>query len=165
MAMKGISRRYRVAAVAATLSLAAVLTMTAPASALGTDPWAMAQYGPARVGYNPHETLIGIGNAGTLTESWSAPVGTDILALEPIVANGLAYLSNGEDSPTITAYRLSDGSVAWTHAGSESDAPNAVIGSDLWVTAGYFPGQVEELNALTGGVNWSVTTPHGGAPR
>jgi outer membrane protein assembly factor BamB len=161
---KGITRRHRVGILAITLPLATLVSMTGPASALGTDPWAMAQYGPARVGYNPHETVIGIGNAHTLTESWSAPIGTDLAALEPVVANGLAYISNGEDSPTVTAYRLTNGSTAWTHAGPESDAPNAVIGSDLWVTAGYFPGRLEELNALSGAVNWSVGTPHGGAP-
>jgi outer membrane protein assembly factor BamB len=161
---RGTSRSHRTAVLATTLALAAWLPMTAPASALGSDPWAMAQYGAARVGYNPHETLIGIGNVGTLTESWSAPVGTDILTLEPIVANGLAYISDGDGSDTITAYNLTDGSVAWTHAGVNSDAPNAVIGSDLWVTTVAFPGQVEELNALTGGVNWAVNATHGGAP-
>jgi hypothetical protein len=161
---KAMTRRHRLAILATTLPLAALLPMTAPASAVGTDPWAMAQYGPARVGYNPHETLIGLGNAGTLTESWSAPVGTDILTLEPVVANGLAYISDGQGSDTITAYNLTDGSVAWAHAGINSFAPNAVIGSDLWVTTIAFPGQIEELNALTGGVNWAVNATHGGAP-
>jgi hypothetical protein len=63
----------------------------------GTDSdWPSFHNGPDRAGFQPHESTIGVGNVGSLTQARTYPGG----ASAPVVVNGVLY----EDSNQLRAY-------------------------------------------------------------
>jgi outer membrane protein assembly factor BamB len=69
-------------------AVALLATLAAPPARAGTD-WTNFGFDNQRTGYNPDETVLGAGNAGSLRLSWSADVGGPILT-QPTVATGVA---------------------------------------------------------------------------
>jgi outer membrane protein assembly factor BamB len=64
---------------------------------LGACNWSMWRYGPTGTGYNPFENAIGRSNVGTLTQAWSAPIGST--GSDPVVANGVLYVASDPSGP------------------------------------------------------------------
>jgi outer membrane protein assembly factor BamB len=110
--------------------LVVVLTL-----ALSACDWPMFRYGPARTGFNPSETRLGIGNVGQLREVWSADLGTGSVAQHASAAVvGRTVYMGGSDG-LLHVLDAASGALLWTGVGQ----PLVGLGPDLSspsVTAG-----------------------------
>lgn len=101
--------------------------------------WPMYGYDNARTGYNPNETTIGVGNAGSLHELWSFDLGA-VTIMQPAYAAGvlvgglpvdLVYI--GSEHGDLYALNASTGALVWhRNLGSQNtgcgDMPDDIFG-------------------------------------
>jgi outer membrane protein assembly factor BamB len=101
------------------------------AAEAGTN-WTQAGYNAQHTGDNPFETTITRSNVGSLVRVFSTPITT---GPDPIVANGVAYLSDSIDGD-VQAINSETGAVEWTrnacNSGEETTAPAFARGK-IWV--------------------------------
>jgi outer membrane protein assembly factor BamB len=115
--------------------------MIASVLVLSGCDWTMFRYGPARTGFDPTESRIGLANVATLQEKWSGAtqVFSSILT-SPTVANGIVYVVS--DS-TLWAFKAGAGS-----AGSCSGLPRFC--APLWTapTGGFIDSSPAVANGI-----------------
>jgi outer membrane protein assembly factor BamB len=126
--------------------------------------WPQFHYNAANTGYNPLETTIGPGNAGSLHVLWTASTagaGAGIGAVS--IAGGGAFLGTLGDS-TLRAWRATDGASLWNAvAGDGLESTPAVAGGRVFIESN--SGTLYAFSATTGSVLWSksiggaVTSP------
>jgi outer membrane protein assembly factor BamB len=136
---RGTARRMVVA-------LGAVVAITVPAAsrAAGAGPsaevdWPTYGYDTLRTGFNPNETTLGVGNAGTLTKIWSFDVGA-VTIMQPGFAANVMVGGNptdivyvGSEHGMFFALNADTGAVVWQRSlGSVDtdcfDMPDTIFG-------------------------------------
>jgi outer membrane protein assembly factor BamB len=159
-----------------TAACAAALVLVASAARASTD-WTTFGFDKQRTGYNPDETVLGAGNAGSLRQSWSADVGGPILT-QPTVATGVALAGGRRDlvyvgtlDGVVVALDRTTGRPVWTRqlasapTGCDNPARLGVVGTPtldrsahvLYLTAA--DGKLHALDEATGAERpgWPVT--------
>ena len=104
----------------ASLGLAVALTALAAGVAQAAQyPVLTYGYGNHRGGYDAHETILGTGNAASLHELWSAPLG-GVTISQPVVVPGVhegsttvTLVITGSENGTLFAFKASTGAVVW----------------------------------------------------
>jgi outer membrane protein assembly factor BamB len=84
--------------------------VVASALVLSGCDWTMFRYGPARAGFDPTESTIGISNVANLQQKWAG--GTEVFSsvlTEPVVAGGVVYVVS---NATVYAFQAGAGSNA-----------------------------------------------------
>jgi outer membrane protein assembly factor BamB len=114
--------------------------------------------------WNPYETVLGVGNVGSLQLAWQSGVccgGTGFGLAPPAVANGVVYVgsgsSNGDFSPAaVYALNASTGATLWSYT-----TGGLVFGSPAVANGVVYVGSVDSnvyaLNAGTGAKLWSYS--------
>lgn len=117
--------------------------------------WAEFHFGADRAGVNPYENVLGVNNAGHLTQQWSFLLG-GAGGASPVVVDGLAYVGGG----SVRAVDVNTGTRVWNFAVTGvSFAQPAVADGLLYV--GGFDGYVYAIDSKTGYRRWKYQT---GAP-
>src|SRR5260370_39910052 len=99
------------------------------------------------------DTTVKAFNGATGAQLWSVPTYNGTAS--PVAANGLVYISY---SNQLTAFRESDGTVAWTSPILHGDDTTpAVTATDIYVN--YACNHVYDLNAATGAIVWHDDAP------
>jgi outer membrane protein assembly factor BamB len=103
----------------------------------------------------PSETVLGVGNVGTLQLKWKKSIGLIIREgmASPVVAKGIVYCSLF-DNPA-TALNASTGATSWTFLKADDSFPLAVANGIVYV--GGEDGNIYALNANTGAKLWNFT--------
>ena len=83
--------------------------LSAQASFLVRTDWPMAGFGPAHLGYNRFENVIGPSNAANLTEAWTLHTGGSVSSA--VVVGGLVYA--GSNDGYLYALDAATGSQVW----------------------------------------------------
>jgi outer membrane protein assembly factor BamB len=113
--------------------------------------------------WNPYETVLGVGNVGSLQLKWENPIASVTLntGSSPTVVNGVVYVGSGPYG-TNAVYALNDstGGILWSYTtgGSVITSP-AVVNGVVYV--GSDDNNFYALNASTGAKLWSYTTAGG----
>jgi outer membrane protein assembly factor BamB len=96
------------------------VALAAPPAGAAAPGWPQPWYDGGMSGYTPQASPIGARNAATLTTAWSVAI--PHLAREgAVVYRGLVITATSGVSPGhITAYRLTDGGVAWSKSVTDS---------------------------------------------
>jgi outer membrane protein assembly factor BamB len=107
--------------------------------------------------WNPYETILGVGNVGTLGLKWQNPLGVPssafFLESSPAVANGVVYVGSVEG--IVYALNANTGARLWSFAtGREVESSPAIANGVVYV--GSDDGNLYALNASTGAKLWSV---------
>jgi outer membrane protein assembly factor BamB len=141
---------------AAVVGLQALLVSPPSVAAATTVQWPQFRYGPARVAFNPSESLIGPSNVGTLVKSWNRPVPVDLLA-SPVISGSTMYLV----SSSLTAVDTATGAIRWNVAAPPgsfyTESTPAVDAGEVVTT--WNNGAVRAYGAGTGGVLWTTSVP------
>ena len=108
--------------------------------------------------WNPYETVLDLGNVGSLQVKWKRSVGLYDLSpgTSPAVVKGVIYF--GSNDHNVYALNASTGTLMWSSAtrGPVYSSP-AVVNGVVYV--GSCDGNVYALNASTGAKLWSYATP------
>ena len=108
--------------------------------------------------WNPYETVLDVGNVGSLQVKWKRSVGLYDLSpgTSPAVVKGVIYF--GSNDHNVYALNASTGTLMWSSAtrGPVYSSP-AVVNGVVYV--GSCDGNVYALNASTGAKLWSYATP------
>jgi uncharacterized repeat protein (TIGR01451 family) len=108
--------------------------------------------------WNPYETVLDVGNVGSLQVKWKRPIGLYDLypATSPAVVKGVIYFGSHDNN--VYALNASTGTLLWsfTTGGPVYSSP-AVVNGVVYV--GSCDSKVYALNASTGAKLWSHTTP------
>jgi uncharacterized repeat protein (TIGR01451 family) len=109
--------------------------------------------------WNPYETTIGVGNAGSLQLKWKVPNGAFFaLTSSPAVVNGVVYV--GSDDNNVYALDANTGAKLWSYAtGDRVDSSPVVTNGVVYV--GSSDHNVYALNANTGALLWRHSTGGG----
>jgi uncharacterized repeat protein (TIGR01451 family) len=111
--------------------------------------------------WNPNETVLGVGNVGSLKLKWKSPDTTKgIMEAPPAVVNGVVYFGS---SGNVFALNASTGAVLWNFvaAGQVSTSAPAVANGVVYIGSenGFGGvGNMYALSASTGAKLWSFTT-------
>src|SRR5207245_2837991 len=81
-------RRTLAFAGAAVFLVVWVALATGPARASGGVDWPQYGFDAERTSYNPLETSLGVGNAGSLHSLWSVDLG-DVMIAQPVLTSGV----------------------------------------------------------------------------
>ncbi|MBV8372092.1 MAG: PQQ-binding-like beta-propeller repeat protein [Candidatus Eremiobacteraeota bacterium] len=98
-----------------------------------TVNWPQQGMNPAHTGYNAHETTLGAGNVGGLTQLWSFPTGGQIMA-PVLLQNGVAYVNSGDGY--LYALNATTGAQLWkfqTYEGAGSQTNPVISGAHVFV--------------------------------
>jgi outer membrane protein assembly factor BamB len=114
--------------------------------------------------WNPYETVLGVGNAGSLQLKWKNPIGAHTggfgFTSSPAVVNGVIYL--GSDDGTVYALNASTGAKLWSYAtGLLMRSSPAVANGVVYIAsegAMLISPSVFALNANTGAQLWIFAT-------
>jgi outer membrane protein assembly factor BamB len=142
------------------VALQALLASPPDAAAATPVQWAQFRYGPARVAFNPHESLIGPNNVGTLVKSWNRLAPMELLA-SPVISGSTMYLI----SRSLTALDTATGGIRWSvagPAGSYGGSTPAIDAGEVFVS--WSNGDMRAYDAGTGAVLWTTTLPSGTGP-
>ena len=118
----GVARRVALAATVALVAAACSSGKSGPAS-----DWATWGFGVERQGFNPHESTIGVGNVGSLKQTWSVELGANIDTAAMVAAGvrvggkslDLAYV--GTEHGAFYAIDVADGRIVWKKQFRDSD--------------------------------------------
>jgi outer membrane protein assembly factor BamB len=133
-------------------------------ASIGVASWPQFHHNAALTGYNPLETTIGPGNAGSLHLLWTASTAGAAAGIGSVsIAGGRAFLGTYSDH-TLRAWNASSGAHQWsavTDSGLESTA--AIGGGRAFIESDN--GTLYAISTTTGAVLWSksiggaVTSP------
>jgi len=136
------------------------VTLAAVVACAQVTDWPEFQFGDNRLGFNPYETTLGVGNVNQLGVVWQARPVTDVIYASPVLAKGLLY-GISFDSGELFALNASNGNIVWREnlQGQFFTSTPTVAGNVLYVGVGfftpYYTGAVYAINALTGQILWS----------
>ena len=126
--------------------------------------WPQFHYNAANTGYNPLETTIGPGNAGSLHLLWTASTAGAAAGIGAVsIAGGGAFLATFGDS-TLRAWRATDGASMWSAVAADGpESTPAIGGGRVFIESN--SGTLYAFSATTGSVLWgksiggAVTSP------
>ncbi len=128
-----------------------------PTQSGDVDDWVTYAHDSARTGFEPQNTGITAANVSQLTLRWKYAFGETVTS-SPIVANGFVYLAGGDG--TVRALSTADGSVVWQTSLGAQVAMTPLLDSGLLLVATHTPpGTLFALDAASGAVRWTATTP------
>ena len=107
--------------------------------------------------WNPYETVLGVGNVGSLQVKWKSATGfyQGAPVSSPAVVNGVVYV--GSDDGNVYALNASTGAKLWSSA-TEQPVYSSPAVADGVVYVSSNDGDVYALNAGTGATLWTYTT-------
>jgi outer membrane protein assembly factor BamB len=105
--------------------------------------------------WNPYETLLGVSNVGTLQVKWSYPIGSNISASSPAVADGIVYF--GSTDHNVYALNAGTGAKLWSYTTGDQVYSSPAVANGV-VFVGSMDSNVYALNANTGAKLWSFAT-------
>jgi outer membrane protein assembly factor BamB len=136
-----------------------VVTSTAASQALGSPAlYPTIGYGPARNSFNPHETLLGPGNAGSLHILRSIKVGAGLSSLFAAVSGDTAvvgHLAGPASVNGVYAYSVATGTRRWFHPIPAGANDPTIAGSVVYVPDD--AGVLHALSLTTGHQIWAVS--------
>lgn len=112
--------------------------------------WPQYQFDTCHTGYNPYESVLNVGNVGSLTVRWKAE-GVSLFA--PAVANGMAYFGSPDG---VYALNARTGALVWMYPIDSGAQAPMVDGGNVYVS-GEYGRSVYALNAKTGALVWQYT--------
>jgi len=146
------------------LLLGAVLFTASGSAATPAQVWPQFHYGSAHTGYNAAERGLTRTNVKRLRRAW-AGLATASIEGSPAVYGGLVFI--GSDDNTMHAYRVANGSEAWSRRleGNSGFSASPAVGGDT-VFAFTSSSIVTALDASSGSPRWSkpVSSILGGFP-
>ncbi len=148
--MRTSSRLITVISAAALMVGVALPAMAAPGD------WRQFHAGGTLSGFNRAETILGLGNVATMTQSWADPIATSGetagLPQSPAVVGGVVYTT--ANNGTLSALNASTGATIWTEFIGYGLSSPSVAGDRIVVVGG---GSLQEYRASTGALRWSIS--------
>ena len=136
------------------LLLGATLLVSAGSAATGSPAWPQFHYNAAHTGFNAGEKTLTRKNVSRLRQAWAAHAGSSIEGSVAVSA-GLVFV--GSDDNVLHAYRLLDGSEAWSKPLESHSAFVASPAESAGTVYAYSSSSVvTALDAETGDLEWNA---------
>jgi outer membrane protein assembly factor BamB len=105
--------------------------------------------------WNPYETILGVGNVGSLQLKWKTPLVVMTGLSSPAVVNGVVYI--GSDDGKVYAFSASTGAELWSYT-TRGDIVSSPAVANGVVYVGSYDGNLYALDATTGAKKWNYYT-------